>query len=102
MLIIDRKIGEDIYVGNKKISVIDIKDRSVIVTVEKKTMRIKHGQSIMIGNTEMLLSEYFNHKVRLGFDGPRSTTILRGELYENKNNKYIDNSTKQFPSGGEF
>ena len=100
MLTIDRRLNECIYVGNTKIEILDIKERDVLIEIDDKTIRLKHGQNIRIGDTEVFMLRKLRSGVQLGFDGPRSTTILRGELYEKgKGLKYIDNSTKQFPSG---
>ena len=100
MLTIYRFLEESIYIGDKKMTLKGIQDRSVIVEIDKKTFRIKHGQNISIGTTDIFLLKMLGeNKVEFGFEGPRSTNILRGELYEKGNIKYIDNSTKQFPSG---
>lgn len=100
MLTVDRKIGESVHVGRTVIVVKDIKDRSVLVEVGDLEYRIKHGQSVKIGDAEVFLIKFFNNKVRLGFSAHRSIRILRSELLdEGESLKYIDNSTKQFPSG---
>ncbi len=99
MLTIYRKLNESIYIGDKKIVLIDIKNRSAVINFDEKNVRIKHGQHISIGTTDLYVLKVMDKKIEFGFDGPRTTTILRGELYEKGSAKYIDNSTKQFPSG---
>lgn len=104
MLTIDREIDKAVYIGHTRVTICEVQNRSVTLLVKDREVNIKHGQSEKIEGIEVYLSRVINpEKVRLGFEGPRNISILRSELYEDENNmKFIDNSTKQFPSGGEF
>lgn len=104
MLSIDREIGEKVYIGDVELEVVGILERSALIRIGEKSYTIKSGSSLTFDVTEIFYFKNFNNQktVRLGFDGPRSVTILRGELYNKKKDKqpkYIDNATKQFPSG---
>ena len=41
----------------------------------------KEGQSVMVGDTKVTIIKS-NGQVRLGFDGPQGTKIVRAELLE--------------------
>lgn len=103
MLTIDRRMGEAVYLNDNelKLTAVDQNARSVNFALDGNIVRLKHGQRVKHGVVEIvLLSIYDSNRVQFGFNGPRSVVILRGELYH-KGNKlaYVDNATKQFPSG---
>ena len=102
MLTIDRRMNDTVYIGDKKITVVSITEQSFVMLYDNKNFRIKRGQSITIDNTEVFFNKQFNDKIRIGFDGPRTVRILRGELYNKDSQMFVDNSTKQFPSGGNY
>ena len=102
MLTIDRKKGESVFIGDDELKVKEVHSDNVIVEFKKQIYRVRSGQSVSVGRVELFMFKRFNDKVRLGFDGPRELYILRKELYDKSSTKYIDNSTKQFPSGGNF
>lgn len=104
MLTIDRKLNQSVYINDLKVKVTDIKksERSVVLKIDDaKEIRIKSSQSTEIGESEVYLIKVISiNKVRLGFEGDMDVKVLREELYHNDNQlKYVDNATKQFPSG---
>lgn len=104
MLTIYRKVNNSIYIGNKKMTVEVIGDREVTLKYDNKTFSIKHGTHKTVDNVNVYLLTMMKveKKIVLGFEGDRSIRIMRGELYEKGSTKYIDNSTKTFPSGGNY
>ena len=102
MLVIGRKIGGEIYIGNEKLTVIDIKPDNFVIEFGGNQHRINRGMSVSLGETEVFFSKQYNDKILIAFDGPRTTRILRGEIYSKDSQAFIDNSTKQFPSGGNY
>jgi len=55
----------------------------------------KPGEYVMIGEDIMVkVVRSDTGDLRLAIDAPKSTTITRGELYENQNNSHTINSSK--------
>lgn len=101
MLKISRGKGQSVYVNDTKITLTEIDGNFITLTInDKNPIQLSREQRFLVERTEVLYSSKFRNSILLGFDADRSITILREELYHNKNPlKYVDNSTKQFPSG---
>lgn len=111
MLTLDRSEGETVYLNDDKLIIKAIEANLIYIEINNELYALKLRSHINFKGTKIHFIRNANSKsrksirVRIGFDADKKIRIERGENYnpaKGGNSRFTDNSTKQFPSDGEY
>ena len=84
MLVLSRRVGESLIIGDKKVTVLDIGDDSVLLSIDgSEAVTVSKWKRISLADSTSISLEKVNSgQVKLGVIAPDGVMVSREEVFE--------------------